>query len=278
MRIRHMGVWVSTAAIAIAAGEPAGAQTPIIAPGAMQPSTGTGVFHEMLLYRERGGDPNTGDLGAQEFIALTQIAYGLTYNLSLQFDVPVVYSHLDLATPGDDDDLAIADILALVKFRVFQNDIAPTETIRLSLMGGLQIPGNSEFAMDASQDAWDPLVGAVFSAVLGRHGFNASFLYEFYTGDGETRFSDSLRCDASYLFRFTPAQYTTDSSSALYGVAELNVFYDINGDDEIFVSPGLMYESRTFTVDATIMIPVHQNLEHRAETEFIVGLGARISF
>ena len=56
------------------------------------------------------------------------------------------------------------------------------------------------------------------------------------------------------------------------------MFYDINGDDEIFVSPGLMYESRTFTVDATIMIPVHQNLEHRAETEFIVGLGARISF
>jgi hypothetical protein len=258
------------------------AQSPINAPGAMQPSTNTGVFHEMALYRERGADPTMGDLGADEYIALTQVAYGLQYNFSLQIDVPVVYSDIQAAMPGDDDDdFNIGDSTLLLKYRVYQNDPAPTETIRFSLIGGLQVPGNSTFRMDSSHDAWDPIVGAVFSTVLGRHGFNASFLYEFYTGGDEgmgDAFDDSLRFDASYLFRLAPAEYTDESASAWYGVLELNGFYDLNGDQELFISPGVMYEARTFTLDATVMIPVHQDLDYRAESEFLVGIGARISF
>lgn len=258
------------------------AQSPINAPGAMQPSTNTGVFHEMLLYRERGADPTMGDLGADEYIALTQIAYGLQYDLSLQIDVPIVYSDIQPAAPGDDDDdFNIADFTLLLKYRIYQHDPAPAETVRFSLIGGLQIPGNSTFRMDASHDAWDPIIGAVFSTVLGRHGFNASVLYEFYTGGDEgmgEAFDDSLRYDASYLFRVAPTEYTDESTSAWYGVVELNGFYDLNGDHELFISPGIMYETRTFTLDATVMIPVHQDLDYRAETDVIVGLGARISF
>lgn len=260
----------------------ASAQSPINAPGAMQPSTKTGVFHEMFYFRDRGPDPIMGDLGADEYIALTQVAYGLQYNLSLQIDVPIVYSDIQPAAPGDDDsDFNIADSTVLLKYRIYRHDPAPTETIRFSLIGGLQIPGNSTFRMDASHDAWDPIIGAVFSTVLGRHGFNASLLYEFYTGGDEgmgDAFDDSLRYDASYLFRLAPTAYTEESVSAWYGVVELNGFYDLNGDHELFISPGVMYEARTFTLDATVMIPVHQDLDYRAETDVMFGFGARISF
>ena len=258
------------------------AQSPINAPGAMQPSTNTGVLHEMFLYRDRGPDPTMGDLGADEYIALTQVAYGLQYNLSMQLDVPVAYSSIQPASPSDDDDdFNIADSTLLLKYRVFRHDPAPAETIRFSLIGGLQIPGNSTYRMDASHDAWDPIVGAVFSTVLGRHGFNLSALYEFYTGGDEgmgDAFDDSVRYDASYLFRLAPAEYTEDSASAWYAVIELNGYYDLNGDHELFISPGVMYEARTFTLDASVMIPAHQDLDYRAESEFLVGIGARFSF
>src|SRR5262245_42624774 len=87
------------------------AQTPINAPGAMQPSTGTGIIHEMPMYREIGSDPTSGILDGREYIALTQIAYGWRNNVSFQFDAPVVARDLNV-TPSsnvDDDEFGLGD-------------------------------------------------------------------------------------------------------------------------------------------------------------------------
>ena len=257
------------------------AQTPINAPGAMQPSTGTGIWHIMPMYREIGSDPRSDVESGREYIALSQLAYGLRNNLMIQFDAPIVFRDLDLGAAGDDDDFGIADSTVMLKHRLFQDDHGPSDTTRFSVIGGLQIPGDAAFEMDSSNDAWDPIIGGVFSTVRGRHGFNADALWEFYTGDDDDApefQSDSLRYDASYLFRVTPERYTAETVGALYAVAELNGFYGTNGDHELYLSPGLMYESRTFTLDATVMIPVHQEVHHRAESEFLVGVGLRLSF
>jgi hypothetical protein len=119
--------------------------------------------------------------------------------------------------------------------------------------------------------------GGVFSLVHDRHGFNASVLWEFYTGDDDDD-SDSLRYDLSYLFRLSPTEYTENTEGALYAVVELNGNYGTNGDNQLFLSPGIMYEARTFTLDATIMIPVWQDLDYRADVEIAAGAGIRISF
>lgn len=259
------------------AGHRASAQSPINAPGAMQPSTNTGIWHLMPMYREFGSDPTSNIEGGKEYILLNQIAWGVSNKFSLQFDLPVVYADLDLSGPGDENDFGLGDMTLLAKYRIFQDDPAPTDTTRVSLIGGLQIPGNVDLEMDSSNDAWDPIIGAVFSTVQGRHGFNADALWEFYTGDEDDQ-SDSLRYDASYLYRLSPETYTADTTDALYAVAELNGFYGTNGDNEIYLSPGIMYESRKFTLDATVMIPVHQDVDHRGESEFLIGIGLRLSF
>lgn len=260
----------------------AAAQTPIVAPGAMQPSTGTGVVHFMPMYRRAGEDPLTGQQIADEYALLTQVAYGLAKNVSIQFDVPMVYSDIKMgaaAGGGSDDEFGLADSTALLKWRIYQNDSGPAETMRFSLIGGMQIPGNVDgWNWDAS-DGWDPIIGAVFSTVRGRHGFNADVLWEFYTGDeDDIGKGDSLRADASYLFRISPAQYSSETTGALYAVAELNTFYDTNGDTALFFSPGIMYEARSFTIDATVMIPIYQEVDYRAEIDIAVGIGVRISF
>jgi hypothetical protein len=256
------------------------AQTPINAPGAMQPSTGTGVLHVMPMYRREGADPRTGQQSADNYLALVQVAYGVAKNVGIQFDVPMVYRDVRVGTSGGpSDEFGIADSTLLVKWRIFQDDPAPTETTRFSLIGGVQIPGDSDYTWDASNDALDPIIGGVFSTVRGRHGFNADALWEFYTGDDRDEgASDSLRYDASYLYRLAPAAYTAETQGALYAVAELNGFYDANGDHEIFFSPGIMYEARTFTLDATVMLPLYHDLDHRAETEILIGFGLRLSF
>ena len=72
------------------------AQTPINAPGAMQPSTGTGVWHVMPMYRELGSHPDSGVRAGKEYVLLSQIAYGLRNNLSLQLDAPLVFSDISM--------------------------------------------------------------------------------------------------------------------------------------------------------------------------------------
>src|SRR5687768_9939935 len=88
----------------------ASAQTPINAPGAMQPSTGTGVWHVMPMYREIGSDPTSTVSEGEEFILLSQIAYGVNSKFSLQLDVPLVYRDVNsgpFAGSVDDDELGV---------------------------------------------------------------------------------------------------------------------------------------------------------------------------
>lgn len=264
----------------LALASPVSAQTPINAPGAMQPSTGTGIVHVMPMIRWEGSNPLTGQQSAIDDLALVQIAYGVSKNIGIQFDAPMVYRDVHVGPAGGPgDEFGIADSTALVKWRIYQDDPAPAETTRFSLVGGLQIPGDSDYTWDSSSDAWDPIVGFIFSTVRGRNGFNADALWEFYTGGKRDQGrGDSMRFDASYLFRLSPEQYSAETQGALYAVLEFNGFYDTNGDREIFLSPGLMYEARKFTLDATVMIPVYQNVDYRAETELVVGVGVRISF
>ena len=276
MQTLRTSAWAGLFAVWIAMS--AQAQSPINAPGAMQPSTGTGVFHPMFIYRHLDDNPTNNEQSVNEYIALMQVAYGVSSKFSLQFDAPLIYRDINLSPSGSDDEFDIGDMTLLAKYRLFQDDSAPTNTMRFSVIGGLQIPGQIDYVTDSSNDAWDPIIGGVFSTVQGRHGFNASALWEFYTGDASETNSDSLRYDLSYLFRMSPTEYTAESSGALYAVLELNGNYGTNGENQLFLSPGIMYEGRTFTVDGTVMIPVWQDLKYRADVEIVVGAGLRLSF
>lgn len=270
--------WVGLTTVVLSA-RYAAAQTPINAPSAMQPSTGTAIVRGTAAYREVGSDRNLNVSGGQEWIVLSQTEYGLRHDLSVQLELPIVYREFKRSSSGSgsDDEFGLGDSTLLAKYRVYQDDPGPTETTRFSLIGGLQIPGNVALDMDSSNDAWDPIIGAVSSTVFGRNGFNASVLWEFYTGNDHDQ-SDSMRYDASHLFRLSPPRYTLETSGALYSAIELNGFYGTNGDHELYLSPGIMWESKTVTLDATVMIPVHQDVDHRAESEFIVAAGVRLLF
>lgn len=128
------------------------------------------------------------------------------------------------------------------------------------------------------------MIGFAYTQVAGRHGLNGSLQWTFTTaGNDEPIFAgedtaDLGRYDLAYLFRLSPEQYSVDTTGALYAVCELNGFYETNGDNELFLSPGLMYEARTWTAELSIQVPVWQEIEHRADARYALIAGLRFSW
>jgi hypothetical protein len=179
-------------------------------------------------------------------------------------------------------DTGIGDLMLQGKWRIHQHDFGPIDTSRFSIIAGLEIP---TFDNHFSTEGVNPIIGGVYTHVQGRHGFNIAAQYKFNTGSG-TQFNlggglgsaDALFYDASYLYRLSPAEYTPDTLGAWYALIELNGIYETNGDNEISLTPGIMYEARTWTIEAGVRIPVWQDLDRRPETRFEVIAGLRLLF
>ncbi len=256
--------------------ERASAQAPINSNVALQPSKGGLIIRQQIRYAEADLDAAIGDLDLRLTTSFTTLVYGLSDELTLIMDAPYVLSRrMENTTMGDDDrDSGFADLRLLSKLRLYRDDFGPTDTTRFDLIGGLEIPtGSSEF----TSDSVDPIVGGVFTHIEGRHAVDVDAIWQFNTGGGK-KGADLLRYDAAYIYRLSPETYASTNPTALFGSVELNGFYETNGDQELFFSPGIQYVTTRWILEATLQIPVWQDLENRAERDFIVGFGFRIQF
>lgn len=252
------------------------------APAATQPAAGHATVREQIRYVRF--DPDDSDKGDRinELTAWTSIAVGLTGDLSLNFEAPVVYRKTDSAPPGADDEASgLSDMTLTLKWRFFQKDFGPIDTLRVALLVGTELPSGDN---DLSSDSVDPEIGFVATYIRGRHGFGGALRYKFTTGaqqdpinPGET-LADLIRYDASYLYRASPAEYAADTHGAFYLVAELNGSQETNGDGEIFLAPGLMYEARSWAAEFSFGIPVWQDLHDRPDADFFIRAGVRLLF
>ncbi len=259
---------------------PAWAQEATNTPAATQPAAGHLAVRERLQYVALSDDPSPADREIDKFVATTTLAYGLRRDLSATLEMPLAYVSVD--SPGADErEFGINDLSLSLKFRPFQADLGPVDSVRLAFVGGVEIPSGDG---DLSSHSWDPFAGAVFTAIIGRHGFNQSLSYKFNTGGDEFTMrpgdgrEDALRYDTAYLFRVDPASYTAETTAALYATLELNGLYETGGDNEALLGPGLLYEASTFAAEATIGWPVIQDVDERPETDLTVTLGLRLLF
>ena len=116
-----------------------------------------------------------------------------------------------------------------------------------------------------------------FSVRIVRHDERGSGGDEAHNFGGEGP-SDALWFNSAYVYRFYPAAYSSDSNGAWYLTTELNGLYETNGDVELRVSPGIMYEGRRFAFEAMAQLPLWDDVDHRAELDFGFGLGFRLTF
>ena len=271
------------ALLAVAAGPlSAGrAQEATNTPAATQPSQGKWTLREKLQYVRSGAEPGGAVASSEKFVATTIVAYGLSREWSASFELPVLGRFEERAGGGDEADLGLNDPAIALKWRPFQWDLGPVDSVRVAFVGGLELPlGTGEF----SSHSWDPFAGAIFTAILGRQGVNAGLQYKLNTGGGSASgragdtSADALRYDLAYLWRLSPARYSADTTAATYLTAELNGLYETSGDHEVLVGPGLLYEARTFALEATLGLPIVRDVDHRARTNLVLTVGVRFLF
>lgn len=250
-------------------------------PAATQPSQSKWTLREKLQYVRTGAQPGDEVSSSEKFVATTILTYGVSRELSAIFEMPALGRFEEHSDGGSESDFGFYDPSISLKWRPFQWDLGPVDSVRVAFIGGLELPlGTGEF----SSHSWDPYAGGVFTAILGRHGFNAGLQYKFNTGGGSASGragdtdADALRYDLAYLWRLSPARYSADTTAATYLTAELNGLYETNGDHETLLGPGLLYEARSFALETTLGLPIVRDVDHRARTNLVLTVGVRFLF
>jgi hypothetical protein len=285
------------------------AQLPIHSDAAVQPSAGHFLLREQFEYVNLGRDPTGFGHEVEDYIATTNLTYGLTPHFALTANIPVIWQSVtsDVAnhnhggsggggnpfpfpfpvpTGGETahplgSDFGIDDITIGFKWRIYEHDLGPIDTLRFAIIGGVETPTGADAY---SSDSWDPEIGGVISYIRGRNGVNASLEWKFnrgkhplnlHAGMGE---DDALFYNASYLFRLFPDAYSSTSKSATYLLLEANGIYETNGDIEILLAPGIMYETRDMAFEFSVQLPGYQDIENRPKTNYTLTAGIRFFF
>ncbi len=205
--------------------------------------------------------------------------YGWTENLSSFLTVPYMNRQVDAVDPMlgriENAHDGIADLTFLTKYRFWQDDRRPKETLRWAALGGLSIrSGDSDF----TSDSYDPIIGTVFTWQRDRSEFDADLIYQFNTGRDEFR-HDALRYDMSYSYRLFPSVFEPDDAYEFDVVGEINGRYLTDGSHELFLSPGLQFITERWILEASVQLPVIQEFaDHRAETDYRVVVGLRFQW
>jgi hypothetical protein len=253
---------------------------------ATQPSPGVIYLYERAKYTRFGRSPHENDAGehadrTNQLRLETTISAGLTRNLAVSAMIPVERREERAGASALDTDFGLADPEVLFKYRIYKSDSGTLDTLRVALLAGAEIPsGDGNF----TSGSVDPIVGIAATTIRGRHGLNASARFKLNTGGDEEHNlggdgpDDALWYNASYLYRLAPGAWTATSDAALYAVMELNGLYETNGDHEIALSPGLLYEARTWAGEIGARIPIVADVDQRPEMDWGMVVGVRFLF
>jgi hypothetical protein len=274
---------MAIAAMLLTAAPHAAAQQSYFTPSAAMPSSGVWLMRQTIKFIDYGDDPTGLDREIEELRYDFLLSYGLTKELAVMADIPVIFRDVDSPRPGvGDDETGFGDAHVMLDWRIWKLDTGPIDTMRLSLMGGLDVPIGDD---SLNNGGWDPMIGAAFMSIQDRHGINAAVRFKFNTHDNgepavdvDDGLEDTLFLDAAYLYRLAPADFQAESHGAWYAMVDVNSTYETNGDTELRLAPGIMYEARRWVFEATVQLPVYEELDHRPQLDVLVGLGLRILF
>lgn len=264
----------------------ASAQEAIWMPAATQPSPGQWIVTEKARYYQfrdddpvDPADPIDSINSIDSIMAMeTTLAYGLVPRLSLQLDLPAYWKQS--GTP-ERTTAGLGDLSMALKVRVLQEDLGPVDTVRAAVFGGVMFPtGTNGFG----STSFNPYLGAVVTGIFGRHGVNAAATWRFTTGStfdpvfaGETT-ADLFEFDASYAFRLSPEEYTAVHEPALYVLGEFLGEWEMDGQYELFLAPGLLWEAQRAALEISVRIPIAQQVSNRPESAWTVSFGVRLLF
>ncbi len=125
---------------------------------------------------------------------------------------------------------------------------------------------------------------------FGRHEVDADVIYRINTEAENFERGDDLVYDLAYEFRVHPWTLPdVGVPNFLYLVAEANGIFsqkgklhgktiDDSGGNILFLSPGIQFATKRFILEASVQLPVIQDLRgNQVETDFVVTGGFRVN-
>lgn len=253
------------------------AQEAMYTAAATMPSPDTYVDKPMLHYWRYGPNPNTGEGDTDRISIENSLAYGVARDVAAYLDIAADLDRMDRPGGGTDATFGVDRVEASVKWRFYKDDQGGIDTVRAAAMGGVHLELNGDVEAH-------PKVGAVVTIVKGRLGFNQDLFYTLGTGgDRAENFGgegpdDAISHSSALVYRVWPERFGKDSRGAWYVTGEATGLYEVNGDYELKLSPGVMYEGYRWAFETMAQVPVYQDVKERPELRFGVGFGFRFSF
>ncbi len=270
-----------TAVVALTLAPLAMAQEVIYTPSATSPGKDILMVRHSANFEAYKGTRASGAFEVDQYTIENAIMYGITSDLTFMFHVPVTYRDFSEPAGVNSESFGFEDLQAMFKYRFYQDDFGNIDTLRMSVMGGVELPSYDD---GFSSDSFDPFVGFALTMIEGRHGVGAHVNYKWNTGKDDYSIdfgdgsADAVRLDGSYLYRIDPVEYTIDSTRSTYLMVELNNRYETNGDYETIFSPGILIEAQNWAAEIAIRLPIAQELDHRAELDWALTVGLRITY
>lgn len=214
-----------------------------------------------------------------------RLALGLASDLSVEANLPIYQSFFDRPAPGQADfdrrATGLGDLDLTLKLRILQEDLGPVDTVRVSIYGGTEVPTSTA---GFGSRSFDPQVGVTAMGIFGRHGIVQNLAWRFTTASAEEPLlpgdttADVFSFGTAYLYRIAPEEFTVEHRGAWYVTAEAIGTAETNGDVELMLMPGILYEGPRLVFELTVGVPIVQDLRHRPEASFTASIGVRILF
>ncbi len=248
--------------------------------------------------------------------ASTNIAYGLSDNLTLGLSLPYVErtdireAHNDMGVGEAElagNSSGLGDLSLFSQYRLYNSD-----SMDIAIIAGLKTPsgdtgereiegGLFEAEHQPGSGSWDPFAGISFNKSYGRVGISSNILYTFVTeGTQDTELGDFFNYNFATSYRaYLPKEghnhnhhdHGNNLVDYLDIVLELNGDYrekiDINGEKEthtgghtLYISPGVRIGiSHTWSLYTSVGIPMINDLNGvQSEPDYRIFAGISKSF
>jgi len=277
---------ISLAIAACALAAPASAQG-INTNVALAVAEGEGIWRSQLRWVRAHDDPSPLDREADLLVVPQILVYGITPKLTA-FGILPILAHREIEAGGRTvvRDEALGDFTLLGRYTFFQDDYAPLSTRRLAFLGGMKFPSGAD---RFGTPSFDPILGLVGTWAADRHELDGDLLYTVTTERQDFEAGDRLRYDLAYRYRLWPDRFRGR-------LMQLNALIELNGSwtsvtrvegrtrgdtggHVLFVSPGLQFITSRFVVEASLQLPIVQDLRGpQLETDLVGVLSVRIPF
>jgi len=260
------------------------------------------VNREKLVIKSFAKDTNpmNRDLNVEALVSV--IGYGINSKLAIFAAIPYINKHLDFTlidqrlsrtTSG------IGDVKLFARYTFLQRD-QRSKTLRLAGFAGLQTPtgkdnktdriGRFPIPLQSGSGALGYFGGMILTYQTLDYQIDGQLSYQKNSAANQFKVGAEFRADVSFQYRLSPAEMSSDTHRFIYGVIEANyrdqashqlagLSDPTSGGSRLFLSPGLQYVTAKYILEASIQLPVSQDIgANELAVDYVVTTGFRINF